>query len=266
VLERSPRRRAAWRPIAIDTEFEPVAVPHPTLSLAALRMCQALTCGTGLVGAALLVLLMPRPAWAQAAAAGDGIYTCTDDQGHKRVSQRPIAECIDREQRVLNKDGSLKRVVPPTLTPEERAEREAAERKAAEERAALHDAARRDRNLKARYPNVAVHQKAREAALHGVRLAMRASQQRIKDLQAERKPLASEAEFYRGRQVPVRLKQQLEANDTSVAAQRDLIQTQEAELARLNRLYDAELEQLRKLWAGERPGSSGMVAAPAQSR
>jgi hypothetical protein len=190
------------------------------------------------------------------------IYTCTDDRGIRRTSDRPIVECIDREQRVLNADGSVKRIVPPTLTAEERAEREAAERKMAEERAALNDAVRRDRNLKARFPSEAVHQKAREAALEVVRIGMRTSQQRLKELEAERRPLSEEAEFFRGRSLPARLKQQIEANETSVAAQRDLVQTQEAELLRINRIYDAELAHLRKLWNGARPGSISLVSAP----
>ena len=41
-------------------------------------------------------------------------YTCVDGKGNKRSSDRPIPECSDREQRVLNKDGSLRRVIPPT--------------------------------------------------------------------------------------------------------------------------------------------------------
>ena len=214
-----------------------------------------------------MLLLGAAAVWTQKAQAQTrstvGIYTCTDDRGIRRTSDRPIVECIDREQRVLNADGSVKRIVPPTLTAEERAEREAAERKMAEERAALNDAVRRDRNLKARFPNEAAHQRAREAALEVVRIGMRTSQQRIKELEAERKPLSEEAEFFRGRSFPARLKQQLEANETSVAAQRDLIQTQEAELSRVNRIYDAELEHLRKLWNGARPGSLSLVSAPA---
>jgi hypothetical protein len=193
----------------------------------------------------------------------NGIYTCTDDRGIRRTSDRPIIECIDRNQRVLNADGSVKRIVPPTLTAEERAEREAVERKMAEERAALNDAVRRDRNLKARFPNEPTHQRAREAALEVVRVGMRTSQQRMKELEAERRPLTEEAEFYRGRPVPARLKQQIEANETSVAATRDLIQTQESELQRINRIYDAELDHLRKLWNGARPGSVSLVSAPA---
>ena len=213
-----------------------------------------------------LLLLGAGVLWMQKAQAQTrpvaSIYTCTDDRGIRRTSDRPIADCIDREQRVLNADGSVKRIVPPTLTAEERAERDAVERKLAEERAALNDAVRRDRNLKARFPNEVAHQRAREAALEVVRAGMRTSQQRIKELEIERKPLTSEVEFYRGRPVPARLKQQIEANETSVAAQRDLIQTQEAELLRINRIYDAELEHLRKLWNGARPGSISLVSAP----
>jgi len=235
----------------------------------ALRPHWQTACAAATFAAAGLALFAAAvsPAAAQTTNAGPsgGIYTCTDDKGQRRVSERPIAECSDREQRILNKDGSLKRTVPPTLTPDERAEREAAERKLAEERAAYNDAVRRDRNLKARFPNEATHNKAREASLEAVRVAMRASNQRLKELDTERKPLAEEAEFFRGRTLPARLKQQLEANETSVAAQRELIQTQEAELVRVNRIYDIELEHLRKLWSGARPGSVGLSVAGTQS-
>jgi len=74
--------------------------------------------------------------------------------------------------------------------------------------------------------------------------------------------LQDEADFYRGRQLPSRLKQQLEANETSAAAQRELMQTQESELLRVNRIYDLELEHLRKLWKGAPPGSISLVSAP----
>jgi hypothetical protein len=229
--------------------------------IAALRARTALALGSLLVlGAGALAT---HEAHAQARTNTVGIYTCTDDRGIRRTSDRPILECIDREQRVLNADGSIKHIVPPTLTAEERAEREAAERKLAEERAALNDAVRRDRNLKARYPTEQVHQRAREGALEVVRIALRTSKDRIKELEGERKPLTAEAEFYRGRALPARLKQQMEANETSVAALRDLIQTQEAELLRINRIYDAELDHLRKLWNGARPGSISLVSAPA---
>ncbi len=196
-----------------------------------------------------------------APASAAGIYSCIDDQGRRITADRPIASCSAKEQRVLNKDGSLKAVHPPTLTVEERAEKEAAERKAAEARAAHADAVRRDRNLLARYPNEAPHRKAREAALDTVRVAMKASEKRLHDLAVERKPLLDEAEFYIGKALPPKLRSQLDANDAAAAAQREAMVGQEAELERVTRLYDAELARLKLLWAGAVPGSMGPITS-----
>jgi hypothetical protein len=215
----------------------------------------------------LLVLLASAAPWLRAQgspapASAAGIYTCIDDQGRKITADRPIASCTAKEQRVLNKDGSLKAVYPPILTVEERAAKEAAERKAAEARAAHADAVRRDRNLLARYPSEARHHKAREAALDTVRLAIKASEKRLQDLAAERKPLLAEAEFYVGKPLPPKLRHQLDANDAAVAAQREAAVSQEAELERVTRFYDAELARLKLLWAGAVPGSMGPISTP----
>jgi hypothetical protein len=216
----------------------------------------------GRVGASALAwLCLLGPASAADGKPDAGIYTCIDDKGRKLTSDRPIPECTAKEQRVLNKDGSLKTIHPPTLTAEERADKEARDRKAAEQRAAMADAVRRDRNLMARFPTEEAHHKAREAALDTVRLAMRASDQRLKDLAAERKPLLDEAEFYKGRTMPLKLKQALDANDAGTEAQKTAMANQEAEIGRINKLYDAELDRLRRLWAGAQPGTLGPLAA-----
>jgi hypothetical protein len=184
-----------------------------------------------------------------------GIYSCVTPDGRRVTADRPIAECSAREQRLLNSDGSLRKVIPPVLTADERAEKEARDRKAELDRLAQLDAIRRDRHLVTRYPDEATHQKAREAALDTVRLAMKASEKRMEELAAERKPLLQEMEFYKGKPLPAKLKQQLDANDAAVEAQRSAIQNQQAELERINRLYDNELARLKRLWAGAAPGT-----------
>lgn len=189
------------------------------------------------------------------------IYTCVDDKGRRLTSDRPIPACTHKEQRILNRDGSLKDVLPPTLTAEERAAQEARERAAAEARAAQADAVRRDRNLIVRFPDKDAHDKARNAALDTVKLAIRASELRLEALALDRKPMLDEAEFYKGKQMPAVLKASLDANDAAVQAQRNAARTQQAELERINRLYDAELAHLKKLWAGATPGSIGSVPA-----
>ncbi|WP_253950308.1 hypothetical protein [Methylibium sp. T29] len=100
---------------------------------------------------------------------GSAIYTCTNAAGRTLTRDRPIAECMDREQRVLNSDGSLRTVLQPSLTSDERAVHEEAERRKAQERANKQEAIRRDRNLLARFPNEAAHNKARDAALNATR-------------------------------------------------------------------------------------------------
>jgi hypothetical protein len=206
-----------------------------------------------------VVVAYPPPVLAQQ------IYTCTDASGKKLTSDRPIVECNSREQRVLNSDGSVRQVRTPVMTADELSESEAREREAAAERARRLEAIRRDRNLLARFPNEAAHQKARAAALDDVNKAVRASESRLAALAAERKPLTDEAEFYVGKAIPAKLKSQLDANDAAVDAQRALVQNQRLEVVRIEALYDAELERLRKLWAGALPGSMGMIAGKAAS-
>ncbi|WP_200952989.1 DUF4124 domain-containing protein [Rhizobacter sp. Root16D2] len=189
------------------------------------------------------------------------IYSCVDGSGRRLTSDRPIAECSTREQRELNTDGSVRRVVPPTMTADERAEAEAKERQAAADRVAQQDAMRRDRNLVNRFPDSAAHMKAREAALDDVRKGVAFSQGRLAELERERKPLVEEQEFYKGKKLPGKLRQQLDANDAAVAAQKSLVQNQEDEIVRINNLYDVELERLKKLWGGASPGSMGALPA-----
>jgi hypothetical protein len=211
----------------------------------------------GSVAAALGVCAVA--VWPQPAGTAAGIYTCTDDKGRRLTSDRPIAACAHKEQLLLNRDGSVRAVIPPSYTAEERAEREARERRAAEERAAQADAVRRDRNLIARFPNEAAHAKAREAALEPVRQAIVGTERRIKELAAERAPLVNEAEFYVGKPLPTKIKLQLDANDAATEAQKAAATTQAAELERVNKIYDTELERLRKLWGGAPPGSLGPI-------
>lgn len=202
---------------------------------------------------ALLCCAVMSPGAAQAAITG--IYTCTTPDGRKLTSDRIIPECAAREQRVLNSDGSLKAVVPPLMSPEERAEQEIQDRKRSAERVAQADAQRRDRNLMTRYPNEAAHRKVRDAALDDINKAMRISQNRLKELAQDRVPLINEQEFYKGKPLPPKLKQQLDANDAAAEAQRVLIENQKVELVRITALYDVELARLRQLWGGAAPGS-----------
>lgn len=182
--------------------------------------------------------------------------------GKKVTSDRPIPECSNTDQRLLNTDGSVHSVVPPTPTADEREKAEQKERDDSIKRMEKNDAIRRDRNLVARFPNEAKHNEARAKALDDVRKSVQVSESRVALLMTERKPLLDEAEFYVGKPLPNKLKISLDANDALLAAQKSLIQNQQSEEIRINAVYDIELARLRKLWAGAPAGSLGPASAP----
>jgi len=204
------------------------------------------------------------------------IYSCVTADGRRLTSDRPIAECKTREQTVHRSDGTVRDRLPPAMSPEEKAAAELQERELAAKRSALADAARHDRNLMTRFKARAQHDLARQAALDDLVKATDLSERRLSDLAKERKVLDEEAEFYKGRTMPAKLKQKFDVNDTAVEAQKLFIEQQTAERVRVNRRYDLELARLEKLWAGAAPGSLGppptsrdveaaAVAAPASA-
>ncbi len=110
---------------------------------------------------ASLAVLWPS----HAAADGRPIYKCVGADGKAITSDRPMPECQNRNHSELNPDGSLKRIVPPPMTDDERANAEQRER---EEKVAIstkNDWIRRDRNLMQRFPDEPTHRKARAKAL-----------------------------------------------------------------------------------------------------
>ena len=224
---------------------------HPSSAL------PRLTTATCLLAALACV---PLAASAQGQQKSTSIYSC-EVNGKRVTSDRPIPECISREQRVHNSDGSVREVRPPVPTADERAEIEARQQQEALARAQQREAIRRDRNLLQRFPNETAHNKAREAALDDVRKGLKLSESRLAALEKERKPLMDETEFYVGRQMPLKLKQAIDANDAATEAQRTLVANQKAEIVRVNKIYDDELERLRRLWGGAQPGSMGIIAS-----
>jgi hypothetical protein len=191
------------------------------------------------------------------------IYICTDAQGRNHTSDRPIRACIDRPQRILNRDGSLRGILQPSLTAQELAEKEAREKREAERAAAFAEAARRERNLLLRYPDEDSHRSSRAASLEPTRLAMELTATRQSQLARERKALDEEVKALGDKPVPSDLRTQLDANQTAVSAQRVLSRSQQAEFDRISRAFDRELLILRRLWAGAKPGTAEAGLAPA---
>lgn len=198
-------------------------------------------------------------------AQAQGIYSCVDGKGRKITADRPIAECIDRPQREINPSGTVKRVVGPSLTAQERAAQEQKDKAAAEVRAREAEEKRRDRALLLRYPSRAVHDKERAEALDQIDVVIKAASKRTTELAGQRKAIDADFEFYKSdpARAPASLKRRLEENDSSVAVQKRFIADQDAEKKRVNMRFDEELVKLNQLWAmgGAAPAAAAAPTA-----
>lgn len=190
-----------------------------------------------------------------AAQAQTGIYTCVDAQGRRITSDRPIRECIDREQRELNPSGSLKRVVPPVPTAEELAREEARKRAEAEALAKQREERRKEQLLLIRFPTLEAHQRARSEALHQVQDVIDVVRKRAAELDRQRQDIEAELEFYKRdpSKAPEWLKRRQADNAQQRASQAQYLDDQAREKTRINARFDEELKLLQRLWA-EQPG------------
>ncbi|KRB30297.1 hypothetical protein ASD94_03660 [Acidovorax sp. Root70] len=202
-------------------------------------------------------------AWAQAPGTSSGIYTCVDRNGRRLTADRPIAECMDREQRELGPSGIVRRQIGPSLTEQERAAQEVQRRKEAEARARELEERRRERALTARYPDKATHDVERAAAIQLVDDVTATAEKRLVELAQQRKAFDVEMEFYKKdpTKAPMSLRRKIAENEESIAEQQRFIAGQDQEKRRVHQRFDVELAQLRKLWDAQRMPLPG--AAPA---
>ena len=227
------------------------------------RLAQIIATGTILAG-----LGMGAGAGAQSggsggsAGAGLSIYTCVDKSGRKLTSDRPIPECVDREQRELGPSGTVRRVVGPTLTDHERVAIEAKRRKDNEERLRVVEERRRERVLTTRYPDKATHDIERHAAIALLEGASIAATQHIQALRDERTRLDVEMEFYRKNptKAPMTLRRQIAENEENIQERQRFLGAQAQEKRRIHQRFDLELAQLQRLWAEQKMVPSSLDA------
>ncbi len=191
-------------------------------------------------------------------AEAQGIFTCTDAKGKRLTSDRPIAECADREQRELNKSGTVRRNMTPTLTAVERAQLEAASKEEAEERNREIEERKRSRSLLVRYPNRASHDKERELALQQVNRVGDEAKNRVAELMRQAKALELETDFYKTSKTKASslLVKKIEQNQEDLKIQQAFVNGQDDEKKRVNQRFDEELSRLIGMWTMQAGGKS----------
>lgn len=186
-------------------------------------------------------------------AAAQSIFTCTDSKGRRITSDRPIVDCLDREQHRLGRTGTVRETIPPSYTREEREKLEAQRRIEAEKEARLQEEKRRDRALLIRFPNQAMHDKERQEVVSQIDDVIAAVNKREAALLEQRKSINTEFEFYNAdpNKAPLWLKRKREDNEKQMEVQKRFLLEQEQEKQRVNARFDEELVKLKQLWAAQ---------------
>ena len=110
--------------------------------------------------------------------------------------------------------------------------------------------------------------KRRAGALAGC--ARSIAEKRMAELQQQRKALDTEMEFYQRdpAKAPMALRRKIAENEDGMAEQQRFVANQDLEKRRIHQRFDAELAQLRRLWATQMapaaPASEVLLPAAAR--
>jgi len=188
----------------------------------------------------LLAVALGAPAAAQ-------LFVCTDARGRTISGDRPPPECAERSVRELRSDGSVKRVIEPPPTAEQKAAREAEEKRRREDAEKQRASMRKDLALLDAYSSESEIESVRQRALATRQTLVERSLQRMAEHTREKKRLDAEAEFYAKRAMPDALKRQFETNASLIRSEERIIRDVRADMVRINERYDADKKRWHEL-------------------
>ena len=197
----------------------------------------------------LLTLMALSTAAAVQAQVKAQVYTCTTVTGRKITADRPIPECMDREQRELQTTTGRVNIVKPKQTEAERwAEREA-QRQTERERELALQQQRRDQQLLARYPDDAALEEKRSYMLDEMKKRWGPTLDEQAEINARRKEISAAADARRkaGKAADFSSAKEAAQLERRTLQLQPMMEKAQADLDRVNHEMDADLARVRYL-------------------
>ena len=199
------------------------------------------------------------------------VYKCVDEKGITRIGETPPDECGKVVIYEVKPNGQVLRRIDPTPTADQVQQlKDEAERKRAADKVAA-EQKRKDSALLNTYANEREFEVARDRNIDPIRGRIRASEDRLKAIEAREKKIAEEMEFYKsGKKKNPKAGAKsdepppmLVAEQEKLAKERESIQasmaTQEKEIEALKVRFESD----RKRWVVLKSGDTGAKdAAP----
>lgn len=174
-------------------------------------------------------------------------YRCVGKDGKKYYGQTIPGQCIGQTVEELNKQGVVVRRIE-NRSAEERAAKEAEDKKKREQANADREEARRNRALLATYTSENDIEEARKRALAGNQQAVKDVTRRIEEIKTRQAQLASELEFYKGKnQPPAKLQNDVRSVQVDFDAQQNLLEVKKKEVNSINAKYDEDKRRFAEL-------------------
>jgi len=159
--------------------------------------------------------------------------------------------CVDSKGRVIFQQTPCKDETPPPPPPPP-PPKPPCDLTAEQIRRASHP----ERQFVTSFPDEAAHRKKEATDVKLLTDRIQATKTRRNDLIEQRKPLDKELEFYKGKPVPVWLKNKIDANDAHLAAVDDILKNREQELVEVIARFQCQRDTFGMMWKGAAPGSS----------
>ena len=204
-------------------------------------------------------LLAALPASAQR------LYKYTDPATGKTVyTERLPTEAAGKANEQLNRQGTVVKREGPAPTAEELAAREADRKRKLDEEAAAKEEKRKNQALLNTYATEKDIDEARGRALQVNDEAIKDAERKLAEAQKRQKLLASEAEFFQKKPMPLQLKLDIQGNQAELKAHGDLLDAKRKETASINAKYDEDKRRYLELSKGGTVATAAPASAPAK--
>lgn len=179
-----------------------------------------------------------------------GTYVCTTAEGRHLTSDRPIPECLNREQRILGRSGLTLAVVRPSPPPQNQQQQNTQQQQQQEEQR-LTALARR---LYTTYPTRSSHQAIRQQELKPLTSKLQDAQTEMSELRRQQQNIEQEIlAISNPKSIPASLLQRQEFAQRNIIIQQGILDDLETQITNVNNQFTKEENLLTPLWNGDIP-------------
>ncbi len=197
---------------------------------------------------AAALLMAPFVALAQKGGPASNVtYRCTGTDGKKYYGSTIPPQCYGQPLELLNNRGLVVKRIDPEGDEKAKAEKEAALAKQKEESAAKREETRRNRALLATYTSERDIDEQRARALKDNQRSMSEIEGKIDGLKKKRAGYDKEAEFYKDKDLPPKLSEDMKNSEIDLRAQEDLLAVKRKETVGINARYDEDKRRFKEL-------------------